>query len=209
MNLLAMDTTTDVCSVALAADGCVVEHTRSAPRLHNEHLLAMVDAVTKSAAIDKTAVDVIAFGAGPASFTGVRYGAAVAQGLAFAVGAFVLPVPSSEVAAETVRLATGRTGVWRIARPSRRGWCYVARYAFLEDAVRCLDFDELAPAESLGDDVLRAAEFGASAGVVARIASGRTRQAVPAAQAQPYYVEGDTPWRTTAAATAKPQKPQR
>ena len=204
MNLLAIDTTTDVCSVALAADGCVVEHTRSAPKLHNEHLLAMVDAVSKSAAIDKAALDVIAFGAGPASFTGVRYGAAVAQGLAFAVGALVLPVPSSEVAAETARLATGRTGVWRIARPSRRGWCYVARYEFLADAARCLDFDELVPAESLGDDVLRAAEFGASAGVVARLARRRAQKALPAAQALPYYVEGDTPWQVSAG-TAKPQ----
>lgn len=201
MNLLAIDTTTDVCSVALAADGCVVEHTRSAPKLHNEHLLAMVDAVVNGAAIDKNAVDVIAFGAGPASFTGVRYGAAVAQGLAFAVGALVLPVPSSEVAAETARLATGRTGVWRIARPSRRGWCYVAHYEFLADAVRCLDFDELVPAESLGDDVLRAAEFGASAGVVARLASRRAQQALPAAQALPYYVQGDTPWRVSTGAT--------
>lgn len=204
MNLLAIDTTTDVCSVALATDGCVAEHTRFAPKLHNEHLLAMVDAASKSAAIEKTALDVIAFGGGPASFTGVRYGAAVAQGLAFAVGALVLPVPSSEVAAETARLATGCRGEWRVARPSRRGWCYVARYAFLDDAVRCLDFDELVPEESLGDDVIRAAEFGASAGVVARIASRRAHQALPPAQALPYYVEGDTPWR----ASAVPAKPQ-
>lgn len=195
VNLLALDTTTDVCSVALATDGGVVENTRSAPKLHNEHLLSMVDAALDNAGIEKTALNVIAFGAGPASFTGVRIGAAVAQGLAFAVGALVVPVPSSEVAAQTARLATGLTGVWRVARPSRAGWCYLARYAFLEDEVRCLDFDELAPAPSLGPDVLHAGAFGASARIVAQLAAGRVDRALPPAGALPHYVQGDAPWQ--------------
>ena len=197
-NLLAIDTTTDVCSVALVGGGNISEDTRFAPRMHNQHLLPMVDRVLKDAAIDKTALNVVAFSAGPASFTGVRFGAAVAQGLAFAVGARALPVPSSEVAAETVRLATGRTGVWRVARPSRSGWCYVARYAFEEDAVRCLDFDELVPTGRLGADVVNAASYDVSARVVARIAATRIDQAVHPALALPYYVPGDSPWRTSA-----------
>lgn len=197
-NLLAIDTTTDVCSVALVANGCVSEHTRFAPRLHNRHLLSMVDCALREATVEVTGLNTIAFGAGPASFTGVRTAAAVAQGLALAVGALVVLVPSSEVAAETIRAATGRRGVWRVARPSRAGWRYVARYAFEEDAVRCLDFDELVPTADLGADVINAEAFAVSAGVVARLAGERIDQAVPPALALPYYVQGDSPWRTSA-----------
>lgn len=196
VNLLALDTTTDVCSVALAAGGYVAENTRSAPKLHNEHLLSMVHAAIESAAIERAALDVVAFGAGPASFTGVRIGAAVAQGLAFAVGALVVPVPSSEVAAETARLATGLTGAWRVARPSRAGWFYLARYEFLADGVRCLDFDKLVPAARLDADVLHAGAFGAGARTVAHLAAGRIDRALPPAQALPFYVQGDSPWQT-------------
>lgn len=195
MNLLAIDTTTDVCSVALAANGDIAEHTRFAPKLHNEYLLAMIDRALSDAAMERRAVRAIAFSGGPASFTGVRIGAAVAQGLAFAVGACVVRVPSSEVAAETVRLATGRRGVWRLSRPSRRGWRYVARYAFLEDRVRCLDFDELLPDEALTADVIDAGAFDVGARVVAQLAVGRLDSAVRPAEALPYYVSGDSPWR--------------
>lgn len=184
--------------MALAAGDSVAEHTRFAPKLHNEHVLAMIDAVIDSAVVDKNTVRVIAFGAGPGSFTGVRIGAAVAQGLAFAWDALVLPVPSSAVAAEAARLATGRQGVWRVARPSRADWCYVARYAFLADTVRCLDFDELVPTASLGADVVRAGAFGASARVVARLATAHMEQAALAAQALPYYAAGDSPWQAAA-----------
>ena len=195
MNLLAIDTTTDVCSVALAANGDIAEHTRFAPKLHNEYLLALIDRALSDAGMERRAVQAIAFGGGPASFTGVRIGAAVAQGLAFAVGARVVPVPSSEIAAETVRLATGRRGVWRLSRPSRRGWRYVARYAFSEDGVRCLDFDELVPEDALATEVIDAEAFAVSARVVAALAAGRMDGAVRPAQALPYYVAGDSPWR--------------
>ena len=196
MNLLAIDTTTDVCSVALAANGDIAEHTRFAPKLHNEYLLTMIDRALNEAAMERRAVQAVAFSGGPASFTGVRIGAAVAQGLAFAVGARVVAVPSSEVAAETVRLATGRRGVWRLSRPLRRDWCYVARYEFLADGVRCLDFDELVPQETLTAEVIDAGAFEVSARVVAQLAVGRVDSALRPAEALPYYVPGDNPWRT-------------
>ena len=119
MNVLAIETTTDVCSVALMTDGCWFEDTRSAPRLHNRHVLAMIDNVLESAEITRGQIEVIAFGAGPGSFTGVRIAAAVAQGVALAVGARAVAVPSSTVAAECVRRASGRRGEITVARPCR------------------------------------------------------------------------------------------
>ena len=81
MNLLAMDTTTEICSVAAFSGDQWFEHTRSAPRLHNRLVLEMVDNVLGGAGLAVREVDLVAFGAGPGSFTGVRIGAAVRKAL--------------------------------------------------------------------------------------------------------------------------------
>ena len=190
-NLLAIDTTTDTCRVALVGRDWCLEHTRFTPRLHNAHVLAMVDSVLGGARQRKADVDAIAYSGGPASFTGVRIAGAVAQGLGLALNARVIAVPSSEIAAETMRLATGVTGDWRIARLARRGWRYVARYRFTAVAVDCLNFDELVPEARLGADVVDVDRFPASARVVASLA----RRRGSTAPTTPYYVAGDSPWR--------------
>ena len=206
-NLLAIDTTTDSCSAALACGGHWVEHTRVAPRLHNRYVLAMVDGVLRAAngahpeADDAAPIDAaksvryIAFGAGPGSFTGVRIGAAVAQGLAFAIGAQAIPVPSSAVVAETAR-AAGRRGVVAICRESRPGWHYLASYRLAEDGISCVAFDQLQPVDApVSADSVDGARVVVRAGVVAQLALQRIDEAVPASQALPIYVEGDTPWQ--------------
>ena len=206
-SLLAIDTTTDVCSVGLASGEASgdqwVEHTRFAPRLHNRYLLAMVDEIFQALSAAqpdgvkavKKAVRFISFGAGPGSFTGVRIGAAVAQGLAFAIGAQAIPIPSSAVVAETAR-AAGRRGVFAICRASRPGWRYVASYRLADDGVSCLEFDTLQPANApVAADSVDGERMVVRAHAVAQLALQRLDQAVPAAQALPIYVEGDTPWR--------------
>lgn len=205
-NLLAVDTTTDVCSVALVrvergsgAPGTqdiatCLEHTRFAPRLHGEQLLPMIDALLanpRAGRMDRKALDVIAFSAGPASFTGVRIGAAVAQGLAFAVGAEMIAVPSSDVAAEAVRLATGCRGERWLSRPAHAGMWYAARYRFGEVAAQCLAFDRLVSEEELAEDVVRCDPLAVSARLVAALAAGRLDAKVPPAQALPLHVDED------------------
>ena len=200
-DLLAIDTTTDSCSVALVRGDHWVEHTRFAPRLHNRHILAMLDGVLHAANEVHPRADVangvrfIAFGAGPGSFTGVRIGAAVAQGLAFAIGARAIPVPSSAVVAETAR-AAGRRGVFAICRESRPGWHYVASYQLADDGISCVAFDQLQPVDAqVSADRVDGARIVVRAGVVARLALQRIDEAVPASQALPIYVDGDTPWQ--------------
>ena len=205
VDLLAIDTTTDVCSVGLATGEGWLEQTRLAPRLHNQHVLGMVDDVCRAAAdltgesadppLVKARVRFIAFGAGPGSFTGVRIGAAVAQGLAFAIGAQTIPLPSSAIVAETAR-AAGRRGTCAVRRMSRPGWHYEARYELTDDDIRCLAFDELKPsAAPAAADCIDGARTAISAFAIARLALRRTDQAVPPAEALPIYVDGDTPWR--------------
>ena len=200
--LLAIDTTTDVCSVGLATGESWLEQTRLAPRLHNEYLLEMIDAVCHAAADQttdgasvKAGVRFIAFGAGPGSFTGVRIGAAVTQGLAFAIGALAIPLPSSLIVAETAR-AAGRRGTCTIRRASRPGWHYEASYELTDDDVRCLAFDLQKPDDApAARDCIDGERVAVSAFAIARLARQRTNQAVPPAEALPIYVDGDTPWQ--------------
>lgn len=83
MNILAFDTSTEFCSAALWRDGQVAERAVAAGQSHSTLLTAMVDEVLAEAGLKLQAVDGIAYGEGPGSFTGLRIACAVAQGLAF------------------------------------------------------------------------------------------------------------------------------
>lgn len=90
--LLALETATDACSVALLHAGEILERCEIAPRRHTDLILPMVESVLAEAALDCSRLDAIAFGAGPGSFTGVRIATSVAQGLALAHDLPVVPV---------------------------------------------------------------------------------------------------------------------
>jgi len=98
--LLALDTATEACSVALLHDGKVLSHYEVIPRLHAQRLLPMIKDLLAEAGITLSAVDAIAFGRGPGAFTGVRIAIGVVQGLAFALERPVLPVSNLAVLAQ-------------------------------------------------------------------------------------------------------------
>ena len=81
--LLALDTATEACSVALLHDGKVTSHYEVIPRLHAQKLLPMIQQLLAEAGTTLQAVNAIAFGRGPGAFTGVRIAIGVVQGLAF------------------------------------------------------------------------------------------------------------------------------
>jgi len=90
--LIALDTATEACSVALLYQGQIRSHYEVIPRLHAQRLLPMLQELLAEAGIALNAVDAIAFGQGPGAFTGVRIAASVAQGLGFALNCPLLPV---------------------------------------------------------------------------------------------------------------------
>ena len=88
MRVLAVETSTEYCSVALwqgdegGQYGKVTGQCELAGQRHSELVLAMVEQVMHEAGVKLAQVDGVAFGAGPGSFTGVRIACGVAQGLA-------------------------------------------------------------------------------------------------------------------------------
>lgn len=92
MNLLAFETSTEACSVALWRDGAVLERFEVAPRRHAELALPWAEALLAEAGLARSQLDAIAVGRGPGAFTGVRLGVAIAQGIALALDVPVLPV---------------------------------------------------------------------------------------------------------------------
>lgn len=82
MRVLALETSTEYCSVALWQDGETSERCELAGQKHSEILMPMLDQLMRAAQVTLCQLDGIAFGAGPGSFTGVRIACGVAQGLA-------------------------------------------------------------------------------------------------------------------------------
>ena len=90
--MLAIETSTEACSVALWIDGEVRERFEIAPRRHTELVLPWAGELLAEAGISKSQLDAIAVGRGPGAFTGVRLAVALVQGMALALDLPVLPV---------------------------------------------------------------------------------------------------------------------
>lgn len=84
MKLLAIETATDACSVAILDGDCLLERFQWAQREQTRLILPMVQALLSEAGFQLSQMDVLAFGKGPGAFTGVRVATSVIQGLAFA-----------------------------------------------------------------------------------------------------------------------------
>ena len=101
MNLLAIDTATEACSVALSGTGdTILERFQIESRGHSNLVLTMAEDVLSEAGTSRHDLDCIAFDSGPGSFTGIRIGLGVAQGLALAFDLPLLGVSSLMALAE-------------------------------------------------------------------------------------------------------------
>jgi tRNA threonylcarbamoyladenosine biosynthesis protein TsaB len=124
MRILALETSTEYCSVALWQDGAIIERCERVGQKHSEVLMQMLDGVLHEAGVTLAQLDGIAFGAGPGSFTGVRIACGVAQGLALGAALPVVGVCTLQALAQ----ACGRDKVVA-ALDARMAEVYHAAYA--------------------------------------------------------------------------------
>ena len=127
MKILAFETSTDACSVALRLGEETRERFEKAPRRHAELVLPMAESLLAEAGLGPGDLDGVAFGRGPGSFTGVRIAAAVVQGVAFATGLPVAPVSTLQALAEGVARETGEESVLAVL-DARMGEVYWGAY---------------------------------------------------------------------------------
>jgi tRNA threonylcarbamoyladenosine biosynthesis protein TsaB len=124
LKILAIETSTQYCSVALWRDGDVDAREALAGQRHSEMVLPMVEALLERHGLGLKELDGIAFGEGPGSFTGLRIGCGVTQGLAFGAGLPVVGVSTLLALAEAAR--SGRAVC---CLDARMGEVYHAAYA--------------------------------------------------------------------------------
>ncbi|WP_101675212.1 tRNA (adenosine(37)-N6)-threonylcarbamoyltransferase complex dimerization subunit type 1 TsaB [Alloalcanivorax mobilis] len=212
--ILAIETATDACSVALWQDGRVLERFEPGARRQTERVLPLVDAVLAEAGVRLADLDALAFGRGPGAFTGVRVATSVIQGLAFACDLPVAPI--STLAACALAAFDAHPGHPRViaAFDARMGELYLGAYHCQGDEARVVLEDGLFDPEKVpepgGDDWLlagsgvayeeairarirvAAVDIGVTprAGAVARLAAPLVARGltVPAEQAQPVYL---------------------
>ena len=115
--ILAIDTAYQTCSAALLSeDGkAAFYRTEVVGNKHAERILSMIDELLVEAEAPKTAVKLVAFGAGPGSFTGLRVACGVAQGVAWGLKTDVAAVNSLEADAQAAAAAADLPAGTRIA----------------------------------------------------------------------------------------------
>lgn len=222
MNILALDTAANACSVALLAGDEVIERVETAPRKHAATLLPMAEACLAEAGLALGELDAVAFGRGPGSFTGLRIATSVAQGIAYGAGLRVAPVSNLAAAAVAARHKHGWEQVL-VAFDARMGELYAAAYRFDAAGLPAAVHDEaLLEPEALALPDSHGAWLGAGSGfaawpalagrlglagcdplveptardllgiAAAAVAAGRT---VTAAEALPVYLRDKVAWQ--------------
>ena len=188
MKLLAVETATEACSVAVWVDGQVRERFEIAPRRHTELVLPWAEALLAEAGINRSQVDAIAVGRGPGAFTGVRLAIGIAQGIALALDRQVVAVSSLAALA----LGANTPGRCLAAIDARMGEVYLGAFACDDGGLIALSPEVVVKPDAAiipdGDGWYGAGTgFAASEGALQARMAGRL--AVVDAQALPHAAE--------------------
>lgn len=133
MRILAIETATEACSVALHVDGDVRERFDIVPKRHTQLVLPWAEELLAEAGMKKTQLDAIAVGIGPGAFTGVRLAVALVQGMALALDKPVLPV--STLAALAMQAVDTKSENILAAIDARMGEIYCAEFRMTQEGL--------------------------------------------------------------------------
>ena len=146
MNLLAIDTSTEACTVALQVDGKRSEQVILG-RQHAERLLGQVNELLLQQRIALSDIDALVWGRGPGMFTGLRIGAGVIQGLAYAIDRPVVCVSSLAILAQAQKDNAEKI---LAAIDARMGQVYWAAYRAGDSRAEALTDEQVSDPSGVG-----------------------------------------------------------
>lgn len=151
MRILAVDTATTSCSVAIVDKTSLLsEFTIDREETHSKHLMDMIKAVLRMAGLNFSDLDGFAVTRGPGSFTGLRIGLSTIKGLAVASEKPVVGVSSLEALA--FQVSYSRDLICPIL-DARKGEVYFSRYRFLNGHLKKQTKERVAPPDKAVDDL--------------------------------------------------------
>lgn len=98
--ILAIDSATDACSVAVLTENQITEIFKMAPQQHGNLLLSMIEKLLAEKKLSLASLNALAFSCGPGSFTGIRIAASIIQGMAFNADLPVIPISTLQIMAQ-------------------------------------------------------------------------------------------------------------
>ncbi|MBF2760593.1 MAG: tRNA (adenosine(37)-N6)-threonylcarbamoyltransferase complex dimerization subunit type 1 TsaB [Ectothiorhodospiraceae bacterium AqS1] len=152
MNLLAIDTSTDACSCALRVTDDKGERTLARhlvePKAHSRLLPGLAGDLLGEAGVDLRALDAVAFGRGPGSFTGLRIACAVAQGIGFGAGCPLVAVSTLRTIAAGANRAKGAEHVL-VALDARMGEVYFGAFEYRQGMMEAVSNERVISPEAV------------------------------------------------------------
>jgi len=142
INILCVDTSTEACSVAVLCstenEQIINDHFMLAPREHTQKILPTIEQVIKQSGLTLSDIDVIAYGRGPGSFTGVRIGISIAQGLAYGIEKPIVGVSTLQAMSQEAYKNNQAKHVYA-AIDARMGEVYFAHYCLADGLMIVVD----------------------------------------------------------------------
>ena len=219
---LILDTSTEACSAALWLDGVLSQRFEVSPRGHSKLILPMVESLLADANLSLADLDAIAYGRGPGSFTGVRIGSGIMQGLALGGDKPVLPVSTLAAMAQQAIDDTGADQVLA-AIDARMGEVYWGQYRNVDGLAVLVDKEMVVAPEALasiafnGDDYVAVGTAWATYPAMTKLAAIKVNEdilypaaaamaplatalwrdggAMDVADAQPVYLRDKVTWK--------------
>lgn len=153
--ILAIDTATENCSVALLVGDTTYSRSELAPRDHTKKVLPMVDELLKEAGLTLAELDALAFARGPGSFTGVRICIGIAQGLGFGADLPMIGISTLKAMAQGAYRVGGATTV-ASAIDARMNEVYWGRFERLESGDwQDVDQEQVVPPSVLVENLVK------------------------------------------------------
>ncbi|MEG3758685.1 tRNA (adenosine(37)-N6)-threonylcarbamoyltransferase complex dimerization subunit type 1 TsaB [Pseudoalteromonas carrageenovora] len=152
-NILALDASTEALSIVLHVKGQTFHHFEECPQQHSQKILPLIDELLSKANCKLKDLDVIGFGQGPGSFTGVRISVAIAQGLAYSTNLPLVGVSTLAIMAQQAFEQNGSANVYP-AIDARMGEIYFAQYKVNNNLMQLVNQECVIKPELLNADYI-------------------------------------------------------